>query len=543
MNGMVETAKVRGTPAAEPNFSSDSGGHSGWIVSLLAPAGFAVALFYLLYEFLLAHVEADQAFYLYAAQRVLSGVSLDGPRLIETNPPLIVWFSEIPAGLAMLLHSSPVLMLKIVVALILGGSILWSARIMRLVQAKTGIASVVAVTVIGLVELTIRPAEFGQREQLFVALLMPYLLAVGSGAISSLSRLERCAMGASAGLAICFKPQDLITLACLELFLLIYKKSARRMVSPELLSAALTCGLYVAAVRLVTPAYLLVITPLLTDTYWALGKFTFSTMMLHLERTATIAMLLLAVAWFVLRGRLRIPQLSGAMLACGVGGVIALDIQHAGFYHHTFPATVFLLLGGLWMAIDLGARGWKWEGRRRLWFAAVAVMLALVGFAVVATHNRRAAERLEQHGLNTELATYPPGTSVYIFTVHMTQFPVILDRGLVWSSRFAHLWVMPAILENLTPPHDPRRPFKALSATRVDELAALQRKDTAEDLHLYKPRYIFVERCAGTNKCDPYTVSFDYIAWFSKSPDFVSEWSQYEFQKTLENFDVYIRRP
>src|ERR1700685_142475 len=48
----------------------------------------------------------DQAWDLYAANAVLHGVRLDGPRLIETNPPFLIWFFSLPVVLARALHIS-----------------------------------------------------------------------------------------------------------------------------------------------------------------------------------------------------------------------------------------------------------------------------------------------------------------------------------------------------------------------------------------------------------------------------------------------------
>ena len=53
-----------------------------------------------------AHVGHDQAWILYAANAVMHGVQLNGPRLIEVDPPFIVWFFSLPALLARLLHIS-----------------------------------------------------------------------------------------------------------------------------------------------------------------------------------------------------------------------------------------------------------------------------------------------------------------------------------------------------------------------------------------------------------------------------------------------------
>lgn len=538
-------------PSAEtigPAASSPPSRVAGPVFLLLPPVGLAIAVFYLLYEFLLSTVEGDQAFYLYAAKRMLSGVQLDGPRLIETNPPLILWFSEIPVGIAGLLHASPVLMLRVVVLSILAASILWCMRIFRRTDLSAklgrGMVSVAAISAVGFVELTIRPAEFGQREHLLVALLMPYVLAAASGESEAISRMERMAIGLSAGLAVCFKPHHVVTLFCLELFLLIYNRSARRLISPELIAAAFTGVAYLAAVRFFTPAYLVTILPLLTDTYWALGQHTFGSMVLHVERTSTLAFLLVAIGWLVVRGRLKTARVSGALLACSFGGLIALDIQHTGWYHQTFPATAFLLLAALWIAIDLLAPDGGIVPSGRPWNSTLlpaAVVVGIALFAVAAVHHRREANRAQPQWLNSELATYPPNTSVYVFAVEMNQFPVILDRGLIWSSRFADLWMVPAIIENQTASRPAGRPFKELSPERVNELASLVRAATAEDLRSYKPDYIFVERCA-IQPCDAYSNTFDDLAWFSEDPAFAAEWSHYTLEKSVVHFDVYTRR-
>ncbi len=90
-------------------------GRSPWsnhLLSFLLAAGLALALYYIGFECLLVNWQGDQAWLLYAAKLVLAGVPLDGNRLIEVNPPLIVWFSTIPVALAKALHVSPLLALK-----------------------------------------------------------------------------------------------------------------------------------------------------------------------------------------------------------------------------------------------------------------------------------------------------------------------------------------------------------------------------------------------------------------------------------------------
>jgi hypothetical protein len=133
------------------------------------------------------------------------------------NPPLIVWFSEIPVAFAQVLGISPVVALRVVTLLLVSASTVWSARLVRIagVGADLGIPDLLLVAFVGVAELTIQPTMFGQREQFTLILLMPYVLAVSTGAIRFLTMPERCAIGFCAGLAVCFKPQQVLILSAL----------------------------------------------------------------------------------------------------------------------------------------------------------------------------------------------------------------------------------------------------------------------------------------------------------------------------------------
>jgi hypothetical protein len=174
--------------------------------SLLLPSAVSIAIFYLLYVFFLSHIWGDPAFYLYAARQVLAGVKLDSSRLIVVNPPLIVWFSEIPIAVAQILHISPFVELRVITLSFISASTVWSARLLRIggIGATLGIPDLLLAALVGLVELTIHPTVFAQREQFVLVLLMPYVLAVSTEAIRSLTKTERCAIGFSVGLAVCF---------------------------------------------------------------------------------------------------------------------------------------------------------------------------------------------------------------------------------------------------------------------------------------------------------------------------------------------------
>jgi hypothetical protein len=504
----------------------------------------SLAIFYILYLFLLSHIWGDQAFLLYAAKQVLAGVKLDSARLIETNPPLIVWFSEIPVVVAQILHISPVVALRIVTLSLISASTVWCGRQLRIARIgdRLEVSPLLLIALVGIAELTIQPAMFGQREQLMVALLMPYVLSVSTGSIRSLHIAECCVIGLCASLGVCFKPQQLLTLICFELFLILYHRSLRHLLSLEFIVAVVTGILYVGYVWMCTP-YLSVIVRLLRDTYWALGERTWSGILLRDGRLLFALLLFTVIGWLSLRTRIRAPLLSGALLACSVGASLAFCVQHTGWSYQSFPAKAFLYVTIVTILLDTLSTRYQYN-LRCVWCGKVAyvsvIAVALITLAAVAAIGKR-AQAQRQDKISSELESLPQGTGVYFFSIEMTQFPAILDRQLVWGSRFAHLWMLPAIIQNETPRMDKNRPFKALSTQRTEELAAMQREATAEDLRRWKPQYVFVERCADSPPCEVYNHPIKLIAWFSKNSAFATEWANYRFDKSIDNFNLFVR--
>jgi hypothetical protein len=197
------------------------------------------------------------------------------------------------------------------------------------------------------------------------------------------------------------------------------------------------------------------------------------------------------------------------------------------------------------MALDTIAARYG-QGLRYVWPHKVvwagAVAISVTVFARVAALEKRLEDRSDSVKINNEVATYAPGTVVYAFSAEMMpSFPLLLDRQLLWASRFESLWMLPAIIQNETSRTDRGRPFKALSAERTEELATILRSDTAEDLRLWKPKYVWVQRCASDPGCEVYNHPVDFISWFSKSSAFAAEWTKYRLEKTIDNVDVYVR--
>jgi hypothetical protein len=486
----------------------------------------------------------DQSSYLFEATRLLSGIEPYGPHLTEVSPPTIIWFSVLPVLLGRWMHGSPMFFLRLAVIVLIFGSVAWCVRILRHGSAMTNSYSIglLACAIVG-IEFCIGPYNFGQREHLLIILLLSYVLATATEAVYRLSFVERCGLGVAAGFAIWFKPQDTLILVGLELFLALRARSLRRALTPEFLALVITSSIILMFVCM-TP-YVKVTLPLLFDTYWAFG--TMSTFSLVLSHSGyMLQVLAIPLACFIFRRFLRDWATSTALLACSGAAFYAFAIQHNDWWYHAYPHQALLLLAWAYLLTDflrpiLDKLSSDSNLRRRTVLVAsgaVAVVLCAIvanlHFVVTAgTHSQ--FDPLDQF-----LAQYKPSTTVYVFSTSEAALSSTNNQGLNWGSRFAHLWMLPAIVQNELGPEPPPAPFKRLSPETEARLASLLRKQSAEDLNYWRPAVVLVEQCNLGHPCQGIEgKDFDMISWFERSPEFASAWSHYERQTGIDNFAVY----
>jgi hypothetical protein len=174
--------------------------------------------------------------------------------------------------------------------------------------------------------------------------------------------------------------------------------------------------------------------------------------------------------------------------------------------------------------------------------ALVAVLfcaIALRPSAVLSNEKQPQWAALDQY-----FAQYSPPATVYVFSTSVPPLSVAFDHHLTWSGRFAHLWMLPAIIQNEAGPTGPPVPFKQLPPERLAALADLQRSQSAEDLNYWKPSIVLVQQCNLWPYCQAIkNRNFNMLSWFLQSPDFAAAWSHYRQQPGIRSFDVYKRIP
>jgi hypothetical protein len=523
--------------------------HSEWprrLFTIVLSAWTALFFVRLLAELIYSSPGHDQNWMICAAQRTLSGAKLYGPQISEVNTPLIMWFSMIPALLSRLLHLAPDQVLKLLVLAMICGSAAWSVRILRNAGWATSPASVYLLLCALLTgETWLSGYNFGQREHLVIILILPYILSAASGAASKMAFPERCALGFIGGIALCFKPQQVLILVGLEIFLAAWNRSLRRLVGPDFLCALAAVFAYIGSVSLFAPLYFKIM-PILLDTYSSFASTT--TWALIKDNQAFLILFLQILIIFILqRRRLRFAALPGAMLACSIASAVAYYVQHAGWYYQEIPQIAFLILAALFILLDFPPvltnliDGWRFTPA---FILATSAMLCLA--VPLQFHFERAAERRASGNPiypSAVFAQYPPRSPVYVFSTNVSDaFPAVSHDHLVWASRFPALWMLPAIIENQSAEAGGPPPAKRLPPQVVEQLANLQRAETTEDFRRWKPVVVVVKKCPAGIYChglDRY--NFDPLPWFLESPAFAAEWSHYRLQQVHGIYSVYVR--
>lgn len=502
---------------------------------------------------LLPAVGHDQMWCLYVAQQMLHGTTLYGPHLLESNPPLIMWMLLLPASVARIVHLPVsvvfkffVLSTEVAVAVVS----VYLLRRFRLRPSKLRLWELAFAFVCIFGAVPVR--DFGQRDHLLAVLFLPYVLAAALDAEagpgrSRLAIWARIAIGVVAGVGISLKPHHLLVPAAIETVLLLKGRGTagqlRAALRPEALALVITCGLYLAAIRALTPRYLSDILPILRDTYWAIGHLTLPQLVVAAIELPILAAIALGLAF--LAGWRKVPALTTLLLVAGVASTVAYYVQGTGWYYQQIPAISFLALAVCLEILDIVERrhlrlpDWAPVGAGVLSVVAIALTAYFSGYTLA--HPLSFPSGLSDTPDPSFFRGLAADTPVAILTTVVDDsVPPIFTHRLLWAQRENNLWTLPAILRNESPtsPGDPRR---RIPPDRLAELDRMQHAWMVEDLNYWHPALILIQRCQ-----DP-AVSCqiledrhdDLLAWFERDPAFREAFARYHFVRSSGEFDAY----
>ena len=505
--------------------------------------------------FVMAHVSHDAGWDLYAANAILHGVPLDGPRLIEVNPPFLVWFFVVPTLLARVLHVSLAAGFRLLVLVGTTGLIAWSASLYRRVCKASTLTT--WLFILGMIYITTGPISLedrGQREYFAALFLLPYVFWASARLLHrTLSFAETLLLTAGVAVAISLKPQHVVDVVAVELLVLLRLRSVRQWFRPALLVIAAGPVLYLLTVWLFVPSYLHDVVPLLKETYWGLDQ-SWATVWHGLHKQL-VALAIATVLYVALRRRLRVEPFVACLLAGSVGALAACLQQHKSWSYQVLVLQIFSYLAVVVISLDISERillersalSDLAEPTRS--HALVLTGVAAFSFVIVGALSLRHARhidypQIEKSELSSIYSAYPPGTAVGLLAVDPWEWPEVLEQDKVWASRYMHLWLLPAIVRSQDPLDEDRAHH--LSSAQINHLSTLLRQTTAEDLASWKPPVVVVDPCGTVfNICGGLSRAgySGLLDWFERDPQFRDQWSHYRYQRTVGEMQVYTRLP
>ncbi len=387
----------------------------------------------------------DIAWLLYVARKWLGGQRLYED-LIEVNPPLIIWIYAIPASLGGWLGVAPRLVATPFFAAMVLGSAWWTALLLR-GRATLFDLPIPVFAAIGTVLLAMPGVEFGQREHLLFAAVLPYLVLFTRELEGEPEpRSTAIAAGIVAGLGCALKPTYALAFVLLEL---VGAVRGHRPLRAASIVAAATLVAYGGIVVVFCPAFLEKAVPLALALYggtdtpcWKILSISYR--LLFAEATA------LLVCWSSAGALARrspfLRHLLLALTAFGVGATVVFVLQGKDWFYHRLPATEATVLALLlWCAAMLPHA----RVRPRLWLTAPLVLAALLEFSV-ADFNRLkpwvaaaiAPEQSVEVRLERLIRQEHAHTYIAFSEWIALGFPVVNNTGVTWASRFDSMWAL-----------------------------------------------------------------------------------------------------
>ena len=433
----------------------------GRAASIAALAMLAVTLAVVMVVATRSPQKDDVAWLLYVARKWLGGQRLYID-LVEVNPPLIIWLYAIPAKLAMLLGLAPKTVANPFFAAIILGSSWWTACLLH-GRAALFARRAPVFGVLGTLLLVLPGVEFGQREHLLAAAVLPYLVLLVRGLDGEREpRHHAIAAGVVAGLACALKPNYAIAFLLMEVMAAL---RGHRMVRWASVSAGVAMLVYGVAILVFTPAFITKAVPLALALYG--GTDTSQWRILSQGYRVLVGQgvaLLLCWGSAAMIGR-RSPFLRHLLLALtafAVGSTLVFMSEGKDWFYHRLPASAATILALLlWSAVMLpglarrGPAAGAWMGawanpdtRRIAWRAPLAGF-ALLLFALAGVERVRCwVDSAMRPSLSTEvklerLIRKEHARTYIAFSEWIALgFPVVNDTGVPWASRFDSMWAL-----------------------------------------------------------------------------------------------------
>ena len=473
-----------------------------------------------------AYLNHDAAWYLYLVQRWFGGASLYRD-VVDTNPPLIIWLTALPAAVAGATGWQATAVFKGFVFLLAAASVLVVRSLVRASPDR----EFLLITSAAFLMLPFAKGDFGQREHLAVLLTMPYVML--SAAREGHGRpAVRVFIGAAAGIGFAIKPHFLVAWTGIEVVVFAHERW-RALRRPEFVAATTVFAAYAIAVLALTPQYL-EIAGQVSRVYGGLNS-PIAVLMRLREVQLWIAALavFLVVRW---RGRDLLPL---ATFAAATGYLAAALIQFKGWGYQLYPARVFLVLflavAAAFILGEMPAFGSLLRGGRRGLAVVFVAALIVASGRYIAEARRPAAPDLVTPLMSAIAEQGGPLTVLSMRTIIYPAFPAVNYSGATWGIRHNSLWFLPGFYSD-----QDRLAGGPLRAHTLDGMPALERMffdQVVEDLCRTPAQLLAIEQPAPVAPAG--RRSLDLRAYYSQSPSAEKLLAAYRSRGTVGPFELF----
>lgn len=461
-------------------------------------------------------VTHDVVWQFWIARQMNNGVELYA-QINEVNPPLWFWMAQPIEALGTWSGVDPLLLVQLAMIGLAAVSFLLANHLLPELGKGWKLFFLFNSFALGLV---LALGNFAQREQIAMLAALPYtLLIIRRAQKSDVRPPIALAVGLIAAVGFALKHYFAVVPVLLELWLLARHRRAYQPVRTETVTVGLAAALYAVAVWRFSPAFLSIQLPMVVAAYDGYSNPPIA-LVYGPEKIVWAACLVACLLSGYFRSN-PTPLATGLWITAGAF-FVGYAAQQKGWVYHTLPVTYFAILGLIVAAIDCHRK--KTDLKLLLLPTAVIALSYLVPILQGPYHSRFSDDTLNAIGQT------PPGSSVFILSsAAQRSWPMIVQNGYIWPSRFMSLWMVPGVVTGA--PDDER-----LIAISHEIRAA-----TVMDLQCNPPATLLVDRVHLNRWLR--MKEFDYLSYFTEDAGAKALMDKYELARKTPEFLVYHPRP
>ena len=388
----------------------------------------------------------DNSWLLYAASRVADGQKLYVD-IMETNPPLIVWLNLLPVWFGRCLNISPFTVFPYLVSFLNIASIYLVAGQLKqnIILSKSTIYNSLLLY-ISFAFFLLSPALYGQRELLFIALVMPYLFW-SLDMDTSFRWYDKKTIIIMASIGFAIKPFFLVLWIVNELHRALQHRKFLIIFAIHNWVIVIAQIIYISAIYLITPDFFTIILPALFETYFSFN----SAWEIILKIVGSVVLTVIAL-FFLTQPHGKIRQIIVRVILWTIACSSFMILQRKDWLNHQYPlvfmaglATVLMLvyLCELWSELKLDIGYQRFIGLCLAISMVIGVMVVNGRFTYAMLKNSSQISKQLIIAINK----YADGKTVYPLVLNMQpSFPAIALSKAVFRGNFHQLWPLAGLI-------------------------------------------------------------------------------------------------